>query len=78
VAGTTNVARQQVGSIIHSTQISAVLISAEHSRDTGIRLNPLLELLVDLNHGIADLVDVIALPRDWQQDLSTPASTGTR
>ncbi len=73
-AGTTNVARQQVGASIHSTHISAVLINTEHSRNTSVVLDALLEYSVDLNHGIADLIDLIALPRNRHQNLSPPAA----
>jgi hypothetical protein len=47
-----------------------------HTGHTGLWLNALLKALEDLNHGVADLIDLIALPRNREQNLSPPASTG--
>jgi hypothetical protein len=37
-----------------------------HPGNAGIGLNALLELVVDPNHSVADLVNLIALPGDRQ------------
>lgn len=42
----------------------------------GIRLDALLERLVDRDHSVADLVDLVALPGDRQQHLAALAPTG--
>ena len=49
-------------------------ISTGHASNASIGFDALLKLLVDLNHRIADLVDLIALPRDGQQHLPAPGS----
>jgi hypothetical protein len=40
-----------------------------------IRINPLLVPLKNLKHRIADLIDLIALPRNRQKYLPAPAAT---
>lgn len=54
------------------------VIHAWHPRHTDIWLNALLEVLVDLDQGIADLVQLIALPWNGQQHLPSPAAPNTR
>ena len=57
--------------------ISALLLRTGHPSNAGIGLDPLLELVVDLNHSVSDLVNLVALPGDWQQHLAALAPTGT-
>ena len=40
-----------------------------------IKINALLELIKNLKHRIADLIDLIALPRNRQKHLTAPATT---
>ena len=40
-----------------------------------IKINALLELFKNLKHRIADLIDLIALPRNRQKHLPAPATT---
>jgi hypothetical protein len=61
-----------------SATIAPLLLKSGHSSDTSIRFDALLKLLVDLNYGISNLVDVIALPWSWQQDLTAPAPASPR
>jgi hypothetical protein len=43
-----------------------LLLGTVHPGNAGIGLNALLELVVDLNHSVADLVNLIALPGNRQ------------
>ena len=52
-----------------------MLLSTVHPGNAGIGLNALLELVVGLNHSVADLVNLIALPGDRQQHLAAFAPT---
>jgi hypothetical protein len=51
----------------HCRPIGALLLRTGHPGNAGIRLDALLELVVDLNHGVADLIDLVALPGDRQE-----------
>ena len=46
---------------------------SRHACHAGIGLDALLKLLVDLNHRIADMSNLIALPRNGQEHLPAPA-----
>ncbi|KMM16273.1 hypothetical protein SYNGFB01_12165 [Synechococcus sp. GFB01] len=59
----------------HCLPISALRLRTGHPGNAGIRLDALLELVVDLNHGVADLVNLVALPVDRQQHLAALAPT---
>jgi hypothetical protein len=48
-------------------------ICTGHGSNASIGLDALRKLLVDLNHRIADLVNLIALPRNGQEHLPAPA-----
>jgi hypothetical protein len=48
-------------------------LTGGHPGHTDIRLDALLKALEDLKHGIADLLDLIALPRNREQHLPPPA-----
>jgi hypothetical protein len=50
-------------------------IRSRHACHAGIRLDALLKLLVDPNHGVADLVNLVALPGDRQKHLAAFAPT---
>jgi hypothetical protein len=42
--------------------------------NAGIRLDALLELVIDLNHGVADLIDLVALPGETTALIATSQS----
>lgn len=65
--------RQLAAAGLRLNCLTPLVISTGHSSDTGVGLDALLELLVDLNNGIADLVDLIALPPNRKQHLAAPA-----
>jgi hypothetical protein len=48
-------------------------IRTGHAGHAGIGLDALLELVIDLNHRIADPVDLIPFPRNGQEHLPAPA-----
>ncbi len=52
-------------------------LTGGHPGHTDIQLDTLLKALEDIKHGIADLLDLIALPRNREQHLSPPAATCT-
>jgi hypothetical protein len=55
---------------VHCLPIGALLLRRGHQSNAGTGLDALLELVVDLNHGVADLVNLVTLPGDRQQRCS--------
>ena len=76
VPGPAVVADLQTAACTRITFRSPRFIRTGHTCNTRIGLDALLKLLVDLNHRIADLVDLIAFPRDGQEHLPPPTPSG--
>jgi len=55
---------------VHCLPIGALLLRRGHPSNAGTGLDTLLELVVDLNHGVPDLIDLVALPGDRQKYLA--------